>query len=128
MFFYYCSLDCPDELSVRKPSLYFTPGGLRTVRIRLKRLTHDMNSFPSLDAFYEELLDCFIANGRERRVRSLRSSSAPAWVAFVPDEIQEVRRRDVYFALPSLLLFSFFICLFYLLSILFILSSLLLTP
>jgi hypothetical protein len=85
-------LNFPDfcESILRIFSLYFTPAGLRTIRTRLKRLTHDMNSFPSLDAYYEELLDCFVANGKERRARPPRSSSAPAWVAFIPDDAQEV--------------------------------------
>ncbi len=84
-------LDRPESLVDRKPSLYFTPSGLRLVRRRLKRLSRELQSYSTVDALYEEILDCFTSNGRERRPRPPKSSSAPAWVNFVPDEIQEVR-------------------------------------
>jgi hypothetical protein len=89
-------LEIPDSLSERKPSLYYNPNGLRMVRIRLKRLTHDLNSFRSVNELYEELLDCFVANGKDRRPRPPKSSSAPEWVTFVPDEYQEVRNYPGY--------------------------------
>jgi hypothetical protein len=85
-----CAADQPESLVPRQPSLFFTPGGLSAVRRRLKRLANAMQDYTRVDDLYEEILDCFLVCGQERRHRAPRLSSAPAWITFVPESMHEV--------------------------------------
>ncbi len=87
----YSNSDPVETLVDRTPSLFFTPGDFRQIRVRLARIAHELKDYSSVDDLYDEILDSCVVTGWERRIRPARSSSAPAWACFISDDDQSVR-------------------------------------
>jgi hypothetical protein len=77
-------------MSPRPPNFYFPDSSFVGIRRRLLRLSRDLSRYTDPDALYDEILDCFVSHGVERRSSSSRRISEFPWASFIPDSDAEV--------------------------------------